>query len=422
MPEVKTASSASAATGQAAKSGQKNTSGLHYNVALGYLRAFIIVLVVAYHAVLNFHLVAPPFPPFSLLDEPPMWRFFPVVDGQHSIMFSIFMGFNDIFFMSLMFFLSGLFVWKSLQRKGGVTYLRDRLVRLGLPFIVMIVLVPFTYYPTYLQIGGTTGLAGFWQQWKDIVLSLHWLAGPAWFIWLLLAFDCIVVFLCALMPKRGALFDKVSFGALRRPASSFGLLVILSAVAYIPLVLTYDPNWSWWSWGPFAFQTSRIFLYMVFFMAGVLLGAHGIERTLLVPDGMLARRWIVWVGVAIGAFILYTVITIGTAPQPWATRQTWATVAMGFTFVLSCAASSFACMALFLKFARKRRKIFDSLAANGYGIYVIHWTIVSWLLFILLKAPLSAIAKGAIVFVCALALCWAAIAVIRRIPVVARVI
>jgi peptidoglycan/LPS O-acetylase OafA/YrhL len=422
MPGVKTTSAASAATGRAAKSGRKDTSAPQYNVALGYLRAFIIVLVVAYHSVLNFHLISPPFPPSSLLDEPPMWRFFPVVDGQHSIIFSIFTGFNDIYFMSLMFFLSGLFVWKSLQRKGWLTYLRDRFVRLGLPFIVMIVLVPFTYYPTYLQIGDTTGLSGFWQQWKDIVFSLNWPAGPAWFIWLLLVFDCIVVFLSTLMPRRGELFDKVSLGALRRPASSFGLLVILSAAAYIPMVLTYDPIWSWWSWGPFAFQTSRIFLYMVFFMAGVLLGAHGIERTLLVPNGMLARRWIVWVGAAIGAFILHMVISIGTTPQPWATRQTWATVMMGFTFVLSCAASSFACMALFLKFARKRRKILDSLAANGYGIYVIHWTIVSWLLFILLKTPLSAIAKGSIVFVCALALCWAAIAVIRRIPVVARVI
>ena len=37
--------------------------------------------------------------------------------------------------MSLMFFLSGLFVWPSLQRKSSVTFLSDRLLRLGLPMI-----------------------------------------------------------------------------------------------------------------------------------------------------------------------------------------------------------------------------------------------------------------------------------------------
>jgi hypothetical protein len=34
-----------------------------------------------------------------------------------------------------MFFLSGLFVWKSLERKGRARFLRDRVLRLGLPFI-----------------------------------------------------------------------------------------------------------------------------------------------------------------------------------------------------------------------------------------------------------------------------------------------
>ena len=38
--------------------------------------------------------------------------------------------------MSLMFFLSGLFVWPSLTRKGSWTFLWDRIVRLGLPLVL----------------------------------------------------------------------------------------------------------------------------------------------------------------------------------------------------------------------------------------------------------------------------------------------
>jgi hypothetical protein len=33
---------------------------------------------------------------------------------------TILVAFNDVFFMSLMFFLSGLFFWPSLARKGSV--------------------------------------------------------------------------------------------------------------------------------------------------------------------------------------------------------------------------------------------------------------------------------------------------------------
>lgn len=429
MNEFKMASFASAPNGQAAKSEPKNISGLQYNVALGYLRAFIIVLVVAYHAVLPFHLIAPPFPASSLVTQPRLWPAFPVVDGQHSMILAVFHGFNDIYFMSLMFFLSGLFVWNSLHRKGNLTFLRDRLIRLGLPFMVMVLLVPpLAFYPTYLQTGSSTGLSGFWQQWRDILQSLDWPKPAAWFIWILLAFDCIAVLLFVLTPRWGEVFGRLSLGVLRRPAPFFGLLVVISAAVYIPMVLSYDPYLGWPSWGPFEFQSTRLFLYAVYFLAGFILGTYGIERTLLAPAGMLARRWVVWVVLALGAFILSLSTSglgslLGLSNPILATiPQTWGTVVMGFTFVLSCAVSSFAFTAIFLRFARTRRKIFDSLSANGYGIYVIHYMVVSWLLYIFLKAPLPAIAKGPIVFLFALALCWGVIAIVRRIPALARVI
>jgi peptidoglycan/LPS O-acetylase OafA/YrhL len=408
MNQVKTASFEAVSKGQAAKSVPKNLSDLPYNVALGYLKAFIIVLVVAHHAAIAFHLNAPP-PTSSLVIHPRLWGAFPVVDGQHSMITTLFTSFNDTFFMSLMFFLSGLFVWKSYQRKGRFIFLRDRLIRLGLPFIMMVLLSPLAYYPAYLQTGSTTGLPGFWHQWQSLG---DWPTGPAWFIWLLLGFDCLAVLLSALIPKWGEIFGRLSWGVLRRPIAFFGLLVIISAAAYIPMALHYDPNWSWWKWGPFQFQTSRIFLYMVYFLTGVALGTYGIERTLFVSDSMLARRWVIWVVVALAAFLIAIITYASKTSQ----------IVIGFTYIFSCVASSFAFLAIFLRFTRKRRRIFDSLSANGYGIYIFHYVVVSWLLFALLESPLPAIAKGSIIFLCALSLCWAAIAIIRRIPAVARVI
>lgn len=47
-----------------------------------------------------------------------------MVDAQRWSGFSLLVGFNDAFFMSLMFFHSGLFVWKSLERKGSGAFVR----------------------------------------------------------------------------------------------------------------------------------------------------------------------------------------------------------------------------------------------------------------------------------------------------------
>jgi hypothetical protein len=43
----------------AALRGQSNASPIQYNVPVGYLRAFITVLVVAHHAALAYHPFAP---------------------------------------------------------------------------------------------------------------------------------------------------------------------------------------------------------------------------------------------------------------------------------------------------------------------------------------------------------------------------
>jgi Acyltransferase family len=135
-----------------------NVSNPQYNVSIGYLRAFITVLVVAHHAMLAYYPFAPG-APANLIVQPRWWQAFPVVDSARWIGFALLVGFNDIFFMSLMFFLSGLFVWNSLQRKGAGAFVRDRVVRLGVPFaLAAAVVAPLAYYPAYLTTASHTGM------------------------------------------------------------------------------------------------------------------------------------------------------------------------------------------------------------------------------------------------------------------------
>ncbi len=390
--------------------------GAQYNVSVGYLRAFVTVLVLAHHSVLAYHPYAPA-PPQSLSTQPRLWQAFPVVDSQHWSGFSLLVGFNDIFFMSLMFLLSGLFVWKSLQRKGSWGFLRDRMLRLGLPFMVAAGLVaPIAYYPSFLQTGATSGIAGFWQQWHSLG---NWPAGPAWFIWLLLAFDGVAVLLFATMPKWGDAIGRLSSNAARRPFAFFALLIAASAVVYIPMELIFN-GFAWASFGPFAFQTSRLLHYLIYFVAGVGIGAYGIERGLLAADGNLARRWFGWVPAGLVIFVVTIVIFVIAITTHSAVRM-WEVFADS-AFVVSCAASSFAFIALFLRFAKTRRKAWDSLNNNAYGMYLIHYPFVTWLQYALLRSQLPAIAKGSLVFLGTLALSWGAVAALRRIPAVARVI
>jgi peptidoglycan/LPS O-acetylase OafA/YrhL len=386
-----------------------------YNPSIGYLRAFITLLVLAHHAALAYHPFAPA--PGTALNGPARWwQAFPVVDSQRWTGFAVFVGFNDIFFMALMFFLSGLFVWKSLQRKGGGHFLRDRALRLGLPFVVAAAVVaPLAYYPAYLQTGGA-GIAGFWQQWRSLG---NWPAGPAWFVWLLLAFDVFAVALVFMMPKWADALGRLASGADRRPIVFFGVLVGASAAAYIPLALIFNP-FSWSTFGPFFFQTSRLLHYLVYFLLGAGVGAYGVDRGLLAPDGKLARRWPLWSVAALVAFGLASAVGIATLTAHIGSRG-WE-IAADMTFVLSCAASSFAFLALFVRFANTRSRIWDSLSANAYGMYLVHYAFVSWLQYALLKAQLPAIAKGSLVFAGVVLLSWGTTAALRRIPAVARVI
>jgi hypothetical protein len=396
--------------------GVASMPGAQYNVSVGYLRAFVTVLVLAHHSVLAYHPYAPT-PPQLLTAQPRLWEAFPVVDSQHWSGFSLLVGFNDIFFMSLMFLLSGLFVWKSLQRKGGWGFLRDRMVRLGVPFVVAAGLVaPIAYYPAFLQTGATSGIVGFWQQWRSLG---NWPAGPAWFIWLLLAFDCVAVLLFALMPKWGEVIGRVSSSAARRPFAFFGLLIAASALAYIPMELIFNA-FAWTAFGPFTFQTSRLLHYFIYFVVGVGIGAYGIERGLLAADGKLARRWFAWLPAALLIFAM-TIVVVVIAMTTHSRVRMWEILGDS-AFAVSCASTSFAFISLFMRFAKTRVKVWDSLTNNAYGMYLIHYPFVSWLQYALLKSQLPAIAKGSLVFLGTLALSWGVIAAIRRIPAVARVI
>src|ERR1700681_3222141 len=95
------------------------------SLALDNLRAFVILLVLSFHSVLAY-LRFLPAEPFAFDVQPYLWRAFPIVDSQRWFGFDLYCAWQDVFLMSLMFFLSGMFVSPSLARNGTWTFLSDR--------------------------------------------------------------------------------------------------------------------------------------------------------------------------------------------------------------------------------------------------------------------------------------------------------
>jgi peptidoglycan/LPS O-acetylase OafA/YrhL len=386
---IETAAGVAAIVRQAAPVDSPPDRPADRSVAIDYLRAFITVLVVIHHSLLAYQ-GGIPGPGRQFAGGAMLWRAFPVMDSQHWPLASLVTGFNDIFFMSLMFLLSGLFVWPSLQRKGAAGFVRDRALRLGVPFLFSAGLItPLAYYAAYLQAGGAPGLAGYAQAWGQIG---YWPTGPAWFVSLLLAFDIAAAALYLMAPRWGEWVGRLGARAAERPAGSFWRVVAISAAAYAVLDIPFGAM-GWTYWGLFQFQTARPLLYGVYFALGVGLGAYGLDRGLLAAGGRLARRWPLWAAAMTGAFLvgaaLFFLILAAKGPA-----RSLLVDAGAVTFALSCAASCFGCLALAVRFAQARNRVFDSLARNAYGIYLVHYAFVAGLQYALLGLPWPGGAKA----------------------------
>ena len=155
-----------------------------FSLALQNLRGVVILIVVAFHSVLPYLSTAKSSAvPF---DQPPYdWLAFPIVDSQRWFGFDLFTAWHDVYLMCLMFFLSGLFAWPSMARKGSRKFLGERSLRLGAPFVFgVIVVMPLALYPAYRRFAVDPS----WLAYGRSYLALpFWPNGPMWFLGVLLA-------------------------------------------------------------------------------------------------------------------------------------------------------------------------------------------------------------------------------------------
>jgi hypothetical protein len=303
-------------------------------------------------------------------------------------------------------------VWPTLRSRGVGTFLRDRLLRLGLPFLVgAAVVMPLAYYPSWLAAGQRPGYLGYWLDF----LKNGWSPGPLWFIWLLLFFDVIAALIFLLLRKRNGGFVA------RSGWKAFLILFVVCFFAYVPLLTRFGfGTWIPFFFPPLYFQLPRILLYLTWFFAGVLIGSNGIRSGFMAEGSAFARHWPLWIGACVVAYNLLWFVP-GGIESAHGSKELRDLSSVIF-WVLSCCASCFGFLALFRGVLTARSKWMDSVTRAAYIMYMVHYAFVTWTQYLLLGVTIFAGIKFAITFVVVAGASWVTARLLLKVPVLRSVL
>jgi glucan biosynthesis protein C len=377
------------------------------------LRSFITVLVVAHHSALAYTTFA------WFNKKLYIASTHPVVDEARWKGLDIFVFFNDIFFMSLMFLISGIFMMHSLQQKQVKIFIRDRFFRLFVPFMIGVTLLMLlAYYPAFHLAYGSTNV-------KDYIIDFFtveaWPVGPPWFIWVLFLFNVIFAlcypFLKNAMNKAGVLLASQRHS----PLKLLLIWYVFTWVIYVPVTFLISPE-AWTGIGPFDFQVSRLLLYFGYFLLGIVIGAPGLRNGIFAEGAAFVKRWPVWLAACLVVFVMLifseAVLTTMVKQQQLTLLQ--GTIIYRSLWVLSCTLSAIALLTMFKGVYNKAIGWWQSLAANAYGIYLVHYIFVLWCQFLLLDYHLPAVSKFFITLIVSVGMSWWVTYLVRKIGIVRK--
>ena len=143
-----------------------------------------------------------------------------------SLLLTLFVSTNQAYFMGFFFLLAGYFTPASLERKGYVRFIGDRLLRLGLPLLAFgLILGPLT-----AAIVDSAQGNGFWPTFGWLWRHKQFINGPLWFAQALLIFSFAY---CAWRAIAGAPLAQVQRMPKAVPASRWWLVsaVVVGIVA-----------------------------------------------------------------------------------------------------------------------------------------------------------------------------------------------
>jgi surface polysaccharide O-acyltransferase-like enzyme len=230
--------------------------------------------------------------------------------------------------------------------------------------------------------------------------------------------------------NNGFFFERIAesikgfFSQLKnRPFLFFIFLFVITWLLYVPLAYNVGMG-KWIGIGPFDFQLSRILLYFGYFILGVFIGNTNFNTELFSPQSGIVRKWWLWTLLAV---IVYAVLTIISQPLTDLVNENRINRLLGWmiyfsTYSASCVLSCVAFITTFRKFANKQNRWWDSLSANAYMIYLVHFIFVIWSQYLLLEFSLPPFVKFLITFLVAVSCSWLVSILLRKIKIIRQYI
>ncbi len=216
---------------------------------LDHLRAVVILLVVLLHASMTY------------MAFPPEWWY--VIEPENSFLLTLLVLVLDVPNMQILFFIAGFFAYASLEKAGPGPFMRQKVLRIGLPWVVGVVLLaPLVTYLIPVTRGMDVSFLDFWTGmfWGPFYQqSVYWFLGV-----LLLLFALLTAFYLG-EPKLRNL-PRESFPPDAELFVKFWALTTLWFFV-VTLVLPAD-TWSN-ALKAIVYQPARLLLYGSYFALGI---------------------------------------------------------------------------------------------------------------------------------------------------------
>jgi peptidoglycan/LPS O-acetylase OafA/YrhL len=383
---------------------------------IDHLRTAVIILVVNMHACVTYSHVG---------DWYVMSAREPSLAGK--LPFILWQGHLQSFFMGLLFFISGYFAERSLSRRGSGSFVRERLVRLGVPTLIyMLVIHPFILLglnPWHARFGPPLAYYFKYLQSGRFVSS----SGPLWFALALLIF-CLVFALWrtvrgtysttdrAKIPGAEAVPSLAGHAPSARALWAFALMLGLGSFL-VRLIQPIGKNL-------LNLQLCFFVQYIAFFAAGVRASRGDWLLALAHSDRARRAGWLALIG---GPLLLLTVLFVG---MKFADRIDvffggWHGQALGFALweQLSGVGLSLGLLALFSARMNRETTFLRWLSDRSFGVYVLHAPVLVALFMVYLTLPLENVfLLSALLTVTGLVVSFVLADLVRRIPGLRRVI
>jgi peptidoglycan/LPS O-acetylase OafA/YrhL len=367
------------------------------NAGIDALRASLTLLVVFHHAAITYGAQG-------------SWFYIEVEPSKapSSIVLTLFSAYNQAFFMGLFFLIAGSLTPPAIARRGAAGFLRERLIRLGLPLVIFIlVLGPLTVALAQTAHGHRFFAVLGWLASHGVIIP-----GPMWFVEALLIFSAAYLVLRATVGP--AFLEKV------RPfPSNLALAVAASATGAAAFLLRLR-----WPVGfeVLALQFGYFASYVVLFLAGCL-GANGGWL-----ESVPADRLRVWRVVSVISAVTFPVVMLLAARPSTAANASasggWNILAALYAFWEPLFA--WGVILSLLAFYQRRfvalGPLWRKLARRAYLIYIIHPPILVGVALAMRGLSAPALLKFALAGAAVSALCFVAAGALLKSPMVRRVV